>query len=75
VIKLVPDEYEDDKYIQVEENVRWAGLRAGLDRGNPTFGLSYAYRLKNTSIGLEYAFLIGQAGTSSSQLFTLRLGL
>jgi hypothetical protein len=75
VTKLVPDEYEEDKYNQVQENVRWAGLRIGLDKGSPTFGASYAYRLKNTSVGLEYAFLIGQAGTKSSHIFTLRLGL
>jgi hypothetical protein len=75
VTKLVPDEYEDDKYNEVQENVRWAGLRIGLDRGSPTFGASYAYRLKDTSVGLEYAFLVGQAGTGSSHIFTLRMGL
>ncbi len=73
--KQVEDEYEEGKYSSVDYYVRWAGLRVGLDRGNPTFGASYAYALKNTSIALEYAYLVGQAGTAASHIFTLKMGL
>jgi hypothetical protein len=73
--KQVEDEYEEGKFNTVEYNVRWAGLRMGLDRGNPTFGGSLAYDLKNTSIAFEYAYLVGQAGTAASHIFTLKVGL
>ncbi len=75
ITKQVEDEYEEGTFTQVQEEVRWAGLRAGLDRGSLTFGASYAYRLKETSIAIEYAFLVGQQGTSPSHIFTLKLGL
>jgi hypothetical protein len=73
--KQVEDEYEEGKYNTVEYSVRWAGLRIGLDRGSLTFGASYAYSIKNASIAVEYAYLVGQAGTSASHIFTLRLGI
>lgn len=72
--RQVPDEYEEGKMLTVEENVRWAGLRAGLDRGAPTFGASYFFFIKKISAGMEYAFLVGQQGTSASHLLTLKLG-
>jgi len=73
--KQVEDEYEEGKFNTVEYSIRWAGLRVGIDRGNPTFGASYAYVLKNTSMAIEYAFLVGQQGTSASHIFTLKVGL
>ncbi|HBC47331.1 MAG TPA: hypothetical protein DEO84_02675 [candidate division Zixibacteria bacterium] len=73
--KQVEDEYEEGKFNAVEYSSRWAGLRMGIDRGNLTFGASYAYVLKNTSMAIEYAFLVGQQGTSASHIFTLKVGL
>jgi hypothetical protein len=70
----VPDEFEEGKMTAVEENVRWAALRAGLDRGAPTFGASYFFFIKKISAGLEYAYLVGNQGTSASHLLTLKLG-
>ena len=75
VMRRVEDEYEEGKFTDVPEYVRFAGLRVGLDRGSLTFGASYAYHIKDTSIALEYAYLTGQQGTSTGHLFTLKLGL
>ena len=72
--KDVPDEDEEGKIVTVVETVRWAGLRAGLDGNLPTFGASYFFFIKTISAGLEYAYLVGQQGTSASHLLTLKLG-
>jgi hypothetical protein len=74
VVRQVEDEYEEDVFIDVEENVRQAGLRIGLDRGSPTFGFSLMSEFRKVSFGFEYAFLVGRQGTSSGHLFTLNLG-
>jgi hypothetical protein len=74
VTRRIEDEYEEGKFSEVVDNVRWAGLRMGIDRNAPTFGASYFYKMKNMAIGLEYAFLVGSQGTSAGQLFTLKLG-
>ena len=71
VIRQVEDEYEEDVFIEVEENVRIAGLRIGMDRENPTFGASVIQEVKNISLSVEYAYLIGREGTSAGHLFTL----
>jgi len=71
VTRRVEDEYEEDAYIEVEENARIAGLRIGIDRGNPTFGASVIQEIKNISLSLEYAYLIGREDTSDGHLFTL----
>jgi hypothetical protein len=71
--KQIPDEEDEDNLVTIEYNARWAGLRVGLDRGVPTFGASYIFQLKKISAGLEYAYLIGQEGTSASHLMTLKL--
>jgi hypothetical protein len=68
------DEYEEGKINLFQEQVRWAGLRLGIDRGSPTFGASYFYNMKTIAVGLEYAYLVGQAGTQASHFFTLKFG-
>ena len=40
VIRVVEDEYEEDVFLEIEEDFRLAGLRFGIDRGSPTFGAS-----------------------------------
>ncbi len=70
-IRQVEDEYEEDIYIEIEEDVRVAGLRIGMDRGNPTFGASLIQEIKNISLSLDYAYLVGREGTSAGHLFTL----
>ncbi|OGC90805.1 MAG: hypothetical protein A2W25_12780 [candidate division Zixibacteria bacterium RBG_16_53_22] len=74
VIQLVEDEYEEGKFNEVEMHKRWAGLRIGIDRGSPTFGGSLAYLKGDRSAAIEYAYLIGQHGTSDGHLFALKLG-
>jgi hypothetical protein len=74
VIQLVEDEYEEGRFNEVEMYKRWAGLRIGIDRGSPTFGGSLAYLRGNLSATIEYAYLIGQHGTSDGHLFTLKMG-
>lgn len=74
VIRRVPDEYEEDVFVDVEEDVRFAGLRMGLDRGVPTFGLSLYQEFGKVSLGFEYAFLLGRFGTSAGHLLTMNLG-
>jgi hypothetical protein len=74
VIRQVEDEYEEDVMINVEEQVKIAGLRIGLDRGSPTFGGSFFYEVKNISVGVEYAYLIGREGTPDGHVFTFGLG-
>jgi hypothetical protein len=71
VTRRVEDEYEEDVFFEVEEDVRIAGLRVGVDRGNPTFGASLIQEVKNISLSLEYAYLVGREETSSGHLFTL----
>jgi hypothetical protein len=71
VIRQVEDEYEEDLYIEVEEDVRVAGLRIGMDRENPTFGASLIQEIKYISLNLDYAYLVGREGTSAGHLFTL----
>jgi len=71
VIRKIEDEYEEDVFIEVEEDVRVAGLRIGLDRENPTFGASVIQEVKNISLSVEYAYLVGREGTSAGHLFTL----
>jgi len=73
VIRRVEDEYEEGVYTEVEEHIRQAGIRIGLDRGNPTFGLSVMREFGRINFGFEYAFLLGQYETSAGQLFTLNL--
>jgi len=74
VIRQVPDEYEDDVFVNVEEDVRLAGLRAGIDRGTPAFGLSLFHEFGTVRFGFEYAFMLGRYGTSAGHLFTMNLG-
>lgn len=74
VIRMVEDEYEEDVFLEIEEDFRLAGLRIGLDRGSPTFGASVFQEFKDITFGLEYAFLIGRHGTSAGHLFTLNIG-
>ena len=74
VIRQVEDEYEEDVMIDVEEQVKIAGLRIGIDRGSPTFGGSIFYEVRNISMGVEYAYLIGREGTDSGHIFTFGLG-
>lgn len=74
VIRVVEDEYEEDVFLQIEEDFRLAGLRIGLDRGSPTFGASIFQQFKDITFGLEYAFLLGRLGTSAGHLFTLNIG-
>jgi len=74
VIRQVEDEYEEGTYHDVEEYVRQAGFRIGLDRGVPTFGLSVMREIGKINFGFEYAFLLGRYETSSGHLFTLNLG-
>ena len=73
IIREVEDEYEDGVLIEVEEDIRQAGLRIGVDRGNPTFGASFIHEIKNISLVLEYAYLFGRVNTSAGHLFTLSL--
>ncbi len=75
ITRQVEDEYEEGKFIEEIETIRWAGLRLGIDNGSPTFGASYAYPLMGTSVALEYAFLVGREGTSAGHIFTLKMGL
>ena len=70
VIRMVEDEYEEDIYREVQEEVRIAGLRIGVDRGSPTFGASIIQEIKNLSLSLEYAYLVGREETSAGHLFT-----
>lgn len=74
VVRVVEDEYEEDVFLEVEEDFRLAGLRIGLDRGVPTFGASVFQEFGMITFGLEYAFLIGRYGTSAGHLFTLNIG-
>ena len=74
VIRVVEDEYEEDVFLEIEEDFRLAGLRFGIDRGSPTFGASVFQEFKEITFGLEYAFLMGRHGTSGGHLFTLNLG-
>lgn len=74
VVRLVEDEYEEDVFLEVEEDFRMAGLRFGLDRGVPTFGASVFQEFGRVTFGLEYAFLIGRNGTSAGHLFTMNIG-
>ena len=74
VTRQVEDEYEEDTYIEVEENVRIAGLRIGIDRGSPTFGASVIQEINSISLSLEYAYLVGREETSAGHLFTLGFG-
>jgi hypothetical protein len=74
VIRRVEDEYEEGTYLNVEEDFRYAGLRAGLDRGKPTFGGSVFQEFGRITLGLEYAFMLGRYGTSAGHLFTFNLG-
>lgn len=71
VIRRVEDEYEEDTYIEVEEDVRVAGLRIGLDRKSPTFGASVIRVMGKTSLSLDYAYLVGREGTTAGHHFTL----
>ncbi len=71
VIRRVEDEYEEDLYIEIEEDVRVAGLRIGVDRKSPTFGASVIQEIKNISLSLDYAYLVGREGTADGHLFTL----
>jgi len=71
----VEDEYEEGKFIDVQQNTRWAGLRLGLDRGSPTFGGTFVFHKKNFSAAIEYAYLVGRQGTEAGHIFTLRLGM
>jgi hypothetical protein len=73
--RSVEDEYEEGRFTTVYYNIRYAGIRAGIDRGAPTFGASYAFPFKETSLALEYAYLVGHQGTDAGHLFTLKLGL
>jgi len=73
--KSIEDEYEEGKFNTVYYNIRYAGLRAGIDRGAPTFGASYAVPFGETSIAFEYAYMVGLQGTDAGHLFTLKLGL
>lgn len=73
-VKYVEDEYEEGKMNEVVYNVRWAGLRMGLDRGSPTFGGTLQFNKKDLSAAIEYAFLVGRFGTAAGHIFTLRLG-
>ncbi|UCE65205.1 MAG: PorV/PorQ family protein [Candidatus Zixiibacteriota bacterium] len=70
-VRQVEDEYEEDTYIEIEEDVRVAGLRIGIDRKNPAFGASLIQEIKNISLSLDYAYLVGREGTSAGHLFTL----
>lgn len=70
VIRRVEDEYEEDVFREVEENVRVAGLRVGVDRGSPTFGASLIQEIKKLSFSVEYAYLVGREDTSAGHLFT-----
>jgi len=74
VIRVVEDEYEEDVFLEIEEDFRLAGLRIGLDRGVPTFGASVFQEFGRITFGLEYAFLIGRHGTSAGHLFTMNIG-
>ncbi len=74
VTREVEDEYEEGVMRIVEDNIRQAGLRIGLDRGSPTFGASFYHDAGIVSLGVEYAFLFGREGTSSGHLFTLGIG-
>lgn len=74
VIRIVEDEYEEDVFLEIEEDFRFAGLRIGMDRGSPTFGASIFQEFKEITFGLEYAFLTGRQGTSAGHLFTMNIG-
>ena len=74
VIRQIPDEYEEDTFVDVEDDVRIAGLRMGLDRGAPTFGLSLFHEFGKVNFGFEYAFMLGRYGTDAGHLFTMNLG-
>ncbi len=75
IIVRVEDEYEEGKFNNVERNVRWAGLRAGVDRGEPTFGASYIHQINNNlSLAIEYAYVLGREDTPGGHLFTLNIG-
>jgi hypothetical protein len=74
IVKKIEDEYEEGKFIEVQQHVRWAGIRAGLDKGSLAFGASYIYFIKDKSIAIEYAFLAGRQGTSAGHIFTLKAG-
>jgi hypothetical protein len=71
VTRMVQDEYEEDLYNEVEEEIRVAGLRVGLDRGSPTFGASLIQEIKSISLSVEYAYLVGREDTDAGHLFTL----
>lgn len=71
VTRRVEDEYEEDVFIDVVEDVRVAGLRIGIDRGSPTFGASIIQEMRKITFSLEYAFMVGRENTSSGHLFTL----
>jgi len=73
VVRKVEDEYEEGTFSDIEVNVRQAGLRIGLERGTPTFGLSLMREFGKVNFGFEYAFVIGRYGTSAGHLFTLNL--
>jgi hypothetical protein len=70
VIRQVEDEYEEEIFREVEEEVRVAGLRIGVDRGSPAFGASLIQEIKNLSLSVEYAYLVGREETSAGHLFT-----
>ncbi|MEE9555508.1 MAG: PorV/PorQ family protein [candidate division Zixibacteria bacterium] len=74
VTRHIPDEYEEDIFIEVVEDFRFAGLRMGLDRGVPTFGLSLFQEFGKVQFGFEYAYLLGRYGTSAGHLLTMNLG-
>lgn len=71
VVRRVEDEYEEDIFREIEEEVRVAGLRIGVDRKSPTFGASVIQVMGKTSLSLDYAYLVGREGTSAGHLFTL----
>ena len=73
--KSIEDEYEEGQFTTVYYNIKYAGLRLGIDRGSPTFGASYAIPFKETSLAIEYAYLVGANGTDAGHLFTLKMGL
>jgi len=73
VIKHVEDEYEEGTYIDIEETIRYAGLRAGLNNGTPSLGGTYNHYVKNVLVGIEYAFVLGNEGTSAGHLFSLNV--
>lgn len=73
VTRLVEDEYEEGKFNEVEEDIRQAGFRIGLDRGAPAFGMSLFREFGKVNLGFEYAFMLGRYGTSAGHLFTMNM--